>query len=55
MARLTIKLDIKLARGMGNEDWQAIVREQIEEVIPETVYYVTDDDVEHELAVEIVG
>lgn len=54
MPRLTIKVSLTLPRRVAREDWEAVVREQLEEVIPETVYYTSEDGTEHEIPVEVV-
>jgi hypothetical protein len=55
MAVLSIKIRVDVPRKVAKEDWRAVVREQIEEVIPESVYFETDDGEEHEMTCEVVG
>jgi hypothetical protein len=53
MAVLTIKVRLAVPRKVSKEDWRAVVLEQIEECIPDTVYYETEDGEEHEMTVEV--
>jgi hypothetical protein len=55
MAVITLKITVTVPRKVAKEDWRAVVREQLEEVIPDTVYYETEDGEEHEMACEVTG
>jgi hypothetical protein len=55
MARVTIKIALNIPRAVNREDWHAVIREQLEEAIPETVYYTTEDGHEYEISAEVVG
>jgi hypothetical protein len=55
MPRMTIKVAVTLPRAVAREEaWREEVRSQLEEGIPETVWYITEDGEEHEISVEIV-
>jgi hypothetical protein len=55
MPRFTVKVFVDAPRGLTREEaFREVIQEQLSEVMPEAVYYTTEDGEEHELSVEMV-
>lgn len=53
MAKVSIKVSLDLPRKVAREDWHEVIKEQLTEQIPDTVYYETEDGEEHSISVEV--